>query len=82
MGLGKTLQVIAFLLSEWKESGENPGRPWLIVCPASLVYNWKSELERFAPALPVYTAAGNVKEREELLKRVEAQGKGVVIHLL
>ena len=41
--------------------------------------NWKSELERFAPALPVYTAAGNVKEREELLKRVEAQGKGVVI---
>ena len=79
MGLGKTLQVIAFLLSEWKESGENPGRPWLIVCPASLVYNWKSELERFAPALPVYTAAGNVKEREELLKRVEAQGKGVVI---
>ena len=79
MGLGKTLQVIAFLLSEWKESGENPGRPWLIVCPASLVYNWKSELERFAPALPVYTAAGNVKESEELLKRVEAQGKGVVI---
>ena len=79
MGLGKTLQVIAFLLSEWKESGENPGRPWLIVCPASLVYNWKSELERFAPTLPVYTAAGNVKEREELLKRVEAQGKGVVI---
>ena len=79
MGLGKTLQVIAFLLSEWKESGENPGRPWLIVCPASLVYNWKSELERFAPALPVYTAAGNVKEREELLKRVEARGKGVVI---
>ena len=66
MGLGKTLQVIAFLLSEWKESGENPGRPWLIVCPASLVFNWKSEVERFAPVLPVYAAAGGAGERKQL----------------
>lgn len=79
MGLGKTLQVIAFLLSEWEESGGKPGKSWLIVCPASLVYNWKSELERFSPALPVYTAAGTAGEREALLRRAEEDGKGVII---
>ena len=38
MGLGKTLQVISFLLTEHTGCS-------LIVCPASLVYNWKHELE-------------------------------------
>ena len=79
MGLGKTLQVIAFLLSEWKESGGNPGRPWLIVCPASLVFNWKSEVERFAPVLPVYAAAGGAGERKQLLEQVVREKKGVII---
>ena len=79
MGLGKTLQVIAFLLSEWKESGENPGRPWLIVCPASLVFNWKSEVERFAPVLPVYAAAGGAGERKQLLEQAAREKKGVII---
>ena len=79
MWLGKTLQVIAFLLSEWKESGENPGRPWLIVCPASLVFNWKSEVERFAPVLPVYAAAGGAGERKQLLEQAAREKKGVII---
>ena len=79
MGLGKTLQVIAFLLSEWKESGGNPGRPWLIVCPASLVFNWKSEVERFAPVLPVYAAAGGAGERKQLLEQAAREKKGVII---
>ena len=67
MGLGKTLQVIAFLLSEWKESGGNPGRPWLIVCPASLVFNWKSEV------------AGGAGERKQLLEQAAREKKGVII---
>ena len=79
MGLGKTLQVIAFLLSEWKESGGNPGRPWLIVCPASLVFNWKSEVQRFAPVLPVYAAAGGAGERKQLLEQAAREKKGVII---
>ena len=66
MGLGKTLQVIAFLLSE-KEEGEE--RESLIVCPASLVYNWKAELERFAPALPAVMVIGSVAERKALLEQ-------------
>ena len=48
MGLGKTLQVISFLLVEHTGCS-------LIVCPASLVYNWKHELERFAPSLKAFT---------------------------
>lgn len=65
MGLGKTLQVIAFLLSS-SEEGET--KRSLIISPASLVYNWESEIRRFAPALPVRVLAGSVEERTEILK--------------
>ena len=65
MGLGKTLQVICFLLSEMEN--RETGRRCLIVCPASLVYNWKSELERFAPVLSAKMVIGNAAEREWIL---------------
>ena len=61
MGLGKTLQVITFLLA--KKRGCS-----LIVCPASLVYNWKRELERFAPQLDAKTVAGTAQQRREILE--------------
>ncbi len=48
MGLGKTMQVIALLLALKKRRA---GRPSLLVLPASLMGNWKAELERFAPSL-------------------------------
>ncbi|OGV64294.1 MAG: helicase [Lentisphaerae bacterium RIFOXYC12_FULL_60_16] len=48
MGLGKTLQVLGVLAS----AGENrPQRPSLLVAPASLLANWRAELQRFAPSL-------------------------------
>ena len=50
MGLGKTIQVLALLLS-LKDSGSLAGRPALLVLPASLLANWKGEMERFAPTL-------------------------------
>jgi non-specific serine/threonine protein kinase len=49
MGLGKTIQVIALLLMQKKAHQETP--PSLIIVPASLLGNWKSEIERFAPSL-------------------------------
>ena len=70
MGLGKTLQVISLLLMEqheWKQ-GEKPCRRSIIVCPASLVYNWKRELERFAPELDAVVIVGNIAERETLIR--------------
>ncbi len=48
MGLGKTVQVIALLLA-LKEEGK--GGTSLLVVPASLIANWKAEIERFAPSL-------------------------------
>jgi non-specific serine/threonine protein kinase len=48
MGLGKTIQVLALLLARKREGG---GAPALLVMPASLLANWKAELERFAPSL-------------------------------
>ncbi len=49
MGLGKTIQVIALLLGEREREKKLP--PSLLVLPASLLSNWKNELERFAPSL-------------------------------
>ena len=66
MGLGKTLQVITFLLSEYENRADKLTRS-LIVCPASLVYNWMSECSQYAPQLPVKVIAGSVQERKELI---------------
>lgn len=47
MGLGKTIQILA-LLESLRAQGQGPV---LLVLPASLIGNWVSELERFAPSL-------------------------------
>ena len=52
MGLGKTMQVIALLL-HLRSAGAEECRSSLLVVPASLLGNWKSELARFAPSLKV-----------------------------
>lgn len=76
MGLGKTLQVITFLLSCYEE-GEGTMTRSLVVCPASLVYNWKSELKKFAPELPVRLVIGSAEERKRILE--EAAGNEVLV---
>lgn len=48
MGLGKTVQTIAFLLYRAAEGAS------LVVAPASVVPNWKNELQRFAPTLNIH----------------------------
>ena len=50
MGLGKTIQVLSLLLALKKEQ-KTAGKPSLLVLPASLLANWKAEMERFAPTL-------------------------------
>lgn len=49
MGLGKTLQVIA-LIAERKEQGYNPS---LIICPVSLLENWRREFNKFTIGLKI-----------------------------
>ena len=59
MGLGKTLQTITLL---WIEHGvRNTARPSLVVVPTSLIQNWKRELARFAPELPVRIWHGSTR---------------------
>ncbi|WP_052476075.1 DEAD/DEAH box helicase [Cohnella kolymensis] len=69
MGLGKTIQSIAYIASETnKGSGEDgAAAPVLIVCPASLIYNWERECKKFAPQLRTIVAAGDRQERTELM---------------
>ena len=57
MGLGKTIEALALLAA--LRLADSPIRgPSLVVCPASLVENWRREAARFAPALRVVTHHG------------------------
>ena len=53
MGLGKTIQVLGLL--SLSQRNKEPGTDLLVV-PASLVDNWRLEIERFAPQLEVLIA--------------------------
>lgn len=67
MGLGKTLQTLTCLTMRrdaGKRAGSNPG-PSMVVCPTSLVHNWKEEARRFVPDLKVVAMHG--PRRESLL---------------
>ena len=51
MGLGKTLQTISLFCHTY-EVDKNAG-PFLVIAPLSTLLNWKREVERFAPGVPV-----------------------------
>ncbi|MFT8788063.1 MAG: SNF2-related protein [Bifidobacterium psychraerophilum] len=70
MGLGKTVQLLSFLCGRIEESRKVG--PNLIVCPASLVYNWAAECSKFAPDLRVSVVAGSKAERRAMLRNPEA----------
>lgn len=63
MGLGKTIQTIAFLLNK-------KDKKTLIVTPTSLIHNWKSEFEKFAPSLSVGISHGLKKDRLGIIKNI------------
>ena len=70
MGLGKTVQVLALLQHERAEQRELG--PTLLVCPLSVVDNWRREAERFAPTLDVHVHHGPTRLRgDELQQRVK-----------
>lgn len=67
MGLGKTIQVIAFLLRQQKR---NKLKPTLIVLPIALIENWQEEIRKFAPSLNrsiyVHKGSGRYKSAEQI----------------
>ena len=61
MGLGKTVQSLAFLLSQI-------GKKSIVITPTSLIFNWKSEFEKFAPDIKLGIAYGNKNSRENIIE--------------
>lgn len=55
MGLGKTVQALAMI--------EQLSAPLLVVCPSSLVWNWKREAAQFLPQLSVLALDGADREK-------------------
>jgi SNF2 family DNA or RNA helicase len=48
MGLGKSIQIIAFILLQREKVNFNVN---LLVVPATLIFNWKAEFQKFSPSL-------------------------------
>jgi SNF2 family DNA or RNA helicase len=67
MGLGKTLQAIcAITQHQMVKKGIS-----LIVCPTSLLYNWKEEFHKFAPALKVVVIEGVPTLRKKMIEKMD-----------
>lgn len=70
MGLGKTLEAISVIESMKQEGSLETA---LVVCPASLVYNWEEEIHRFSPELSVVPVAGTAAARKKLLRELPTE---------
>ncbi|MGA1133451.1 MAG: DEAD/DEAH box helicase [Prochlorotrichaceae cyanobacterium] len=67
MGLGKTIQFIAFLLHLHHTAQLE--RPYLLICPTSVLGNWEREVKRFAPDLKVFLHHGEKRAKGKTLKQ-------------
>lgn len=57
------------LVAHMLERGGEGTLPFLIVVPASLVANWRAELSRWLPTVPVIAYTGPAEERERIYYR-------------
>ena len=82
MGLGKTVQMLALLLKRKTNAGlaDAQSRSNLLVVPASLLANWRAEIERFTPALSfVIVHPSEGQEPQALLDSPTGQSADLVI---
>lgn len=69
MGMGKTLQVITFLLKMMQESKLDE-RKAIVVMPAGLLCNWQMEIKKFAPELTAFAYHGGSRDLEKFNSHV------------
>ena len=75
MGLGKTVQTLAALQMDRQQGN---GRPNLLICPTSVINNWRREITKFTPDLGVLIHHGpNRRQRSAFREQVD--GHQVVI---
>ena len=84
MGLGKTIQVLALLLQLKQKTAKANRKPSLLVLPASLLANWKSEMARFTPSLVATFVHSSEADKKTLARFADAptrslQGVDVVL---
>ena len=67
MGLGKTLQALTMLSNYNTQNGALTA---LVVCPTTLIYNWRNEVEKFTPSLThhIHHGSARLRNAEELTK--------------
>lgn len=68
MGLGKTLQAIIAITQHQQD---HPNTVALVVCPTSLVYNWRAEINKFNDQLKVLPVDGTPMQRKKLLNAIQ-----------
>ncbi|XP_032704010.1 chromodomain-helicase-DNA-binding protein 1-like isoform X4 [Lontra canadensis] len=73
MGLGKTCQTIALFI--YLAGRLNDEGPFLILCPLSVLSNWREEMERFAPGLSCIMYAGDKEERAHLQQDLKQESR-------
>ncbi|TDH21420.1 ATP-dependent helicase [Segetibacter sp. 3557_3] len=59
MGLGKSVQIIAFILLQREKALHNTN---LLVVPTSIMFNWEAEVQKFAPSITVKIISGPITE--------------------
>jgi hypothetical protein len=75
MGLGKTVQTLALIQRDWEETEK---RPVLLICPTSVVGNWRKEAARFTPELTVMVHHGLTRTKSAAFQE-SAQRQALVI---
>ena len=68
MGLGKTLQAI-IAITQCHSANKNSSS--IVVCPTSLLYNWKEEINKFNAQLKVLIVDGTPQQRKKLISSLQ-----------
>ncbi len=75
MGLGKTIQALALIQAD-KDQGQK--LPVLLICPTTVVNNWRKESERFTPGLKVLIHHGSDRNRKSTFAKAATKADLVI----